>query len=99
MCPPLPSHHHPPHCHLQVRQVSDEEHKLAVAVKSSKDERYGSHWVVTHDGRCMRCYTADSLADFKRIMGPAYYKFQVNSCTAWAEVALRCSPRSSPRPL
>lgn len=51
--------------------------QIAVAVKSSKDERYGCHWVVTHDGRCMRCYTADTLQEFKAIMGPHYQKLQV----------------------
>eukprot|EP00882_Tetradesmus_deserticola_P034412 GHRQ01039459.1.p1 GENE.GHRQ01039459.1~~GHRQ01039459.1.p1 ORF type:complete len:140 (+),score=65.03 GHRQ01039459.1:383-802(+) len=58
----------------RVQQVSAHEGRLAVAVKSSKDERYGCHWVVTHDGRCMRCYTADTLAQFKQLLGPAYHK-------------------------
>jgi hypothetical protein len=62
---------------VQVREVSQAEHKLAVAVKSSRDQRYGCHWIVTHDGRCMRCYTADTLAEFKQLMGPAYHKLQV----------------------
>jgi hypothetical protein len=51
--------------------------KVHVAVKSSKDARYSSHWVVSHDGRCMRCYTADSLAQFKLALGPAWAKLQV----------------------
>lgn len=70
-CLPLP-------CPLQVKQVSaPEAGRLAVAVKSSKDERYGCHWVVTHDGRCMRCFTADSLAQFRDQLGPAYHKLAV----------------------
>ncbi|WIA29953.1 hypothetical protein OEZ86_000051 [Tetradesmus obliquus] len=62
----------------RVKQVSaPEAGRLAVAVKSSKDERYGCHWVVTHDGRCMRCFTADSLAQFRDQLGPAYHKLAV----------------------
>eukprot|EP00775_Hariotina_reticulata_P012703 gene12703-12834_t len=61
----------------RVQDVSRVDNKLAVAVKSSRDQRYGCHWVVTHDGRCMRCYTADTLAEFKQLMGPAYHKLQV----------------------
>lgn len=73
---------------LQVQEVSG-DNQIAVAVKSSKDKRYGCHWVVTHDGRCMRCYTADTLQQFKQIMGPHYQKLQVGSHTAWA-----CGPFS-----
>lgn len=61
---------------VQVQEVSSGG-QIAVAVKSSKDERYGCHWVITHDGRCMRCYTADSLQQFKQFMGPHYQKLQV----------------------
>eukprot|EP00878_Enallax_costatus_P018410 GHUV01019380.1.p1 GENE.GHUV01019380.1~~GHUV01019380.1.p1 ORF type:complete len:441 (+),score=107.47 GHUV01019380.1:306-1628(+) len=60
----------------RVQDVSDAG-RVAVAVKSAKDERYGCHWVVTHDGRCMRCYTADTLQEFKQLMGPHYQKLQV----------------------
>ncbi|KAF8069643.1 hypothetical protein HT031_001760 [Scenedesmus sp. PABB004] len=61
----------------RVKEVTGAEGKLAVAVKSRRDERYGAHWVVSHDGRCMRCYAADSLAEFRAHMGPAYHKLQV----------------------
>ena len=64
--------------YCQVQEVSCNG-QVAVAVKSSKDERYGCHWVVTHDARCMRCYTTDTLQEFKEIMGPHYHKLQVGS--------------------
>lgn len=71
--PPSPT----PLLPLQVKEVSEGEGKVHVAVKSSKDARYSAHWVVSHDGRCMRCYTADRLAQFRDMMGPNWHKLQV----------------------
>lgn len=70
---------------MQVQEVS-KDGQIAVVVKSSKDARYGCHWVVTHDGRCMRCFTADTLQQFKEIMGPHYQKLQVGLVMAGATV-------------
>jgi thymidine kinase len=51
--------------------------RVHVAVKSSKDSRYSTHWVVAHNGHCMRCYTADSLAQFRLALGPLWHKVSV----------------------
>eukprot|EP00879_Flechtneria_rotunda_P015611 GHRR01016326.1.p1 GENE.GHRR01016326.1~~GHRR01016326.1.p1 ORF type:complete len:366 (+),score=140.04 GHRR01016326.1:153-1250(+) len=65
------------HLLKRVQEVSHSRNRVAVAVKSSTDQRYGSNWVVTHDGKCMRCYAAETLTEFKHQLGPDYNKIQV----------------------
>lgn len=61
---------------LQVQLATECNHTVAV-VKSCKDTRYAQHWVVTHAGRCVKCFTAATLQDFRQQLGAAYDKFDV----------------------
>ena len=60
---------------LQLKKV--ERGRPYLCVKSSKDKRYGDHWIVTHDGRCVPCVPFHSLAEFKAHMGLRWHKIQV----------------------
>eukprot|EP00877_Chromochloris_zofingiensis_P004185 jgi/Chrzof1/13768/Cz08g11140.t1 len=62
---------------LQRVAVADAAGQTVAVVKSSKDARYAQHWVVTHHGRCVRCFTALTLHEFKLKLGSAYGKFHV----------------------
>lgn len=48
-------------------------------VKSDIDDRYARSWVVTHDGRRARCFTAPTLEAFRQRMGPLLGKFHVGA--------------------
>lgn len=61
---------------VEVRHVRPEWQFLGV--KSSKDTRYGHHWIATHDSRCVRCVAAHSLAEFKAHLGPRWNKLHVS---------------------
>lgn len=49
----------------------------AVAVKSAVDDRYGAHWLVSHNGACVRAFSAPSLASFRASLGKAWAKAAV----------------------
>lgn len=69
----------PPHSHKYSQVAAQEAEGRRVAiVKSSVDDRYARSWVVTHDGRRARCFTAGTLGEWRRHMGELLSRFHVS---------------------
>lgn len=49
---------------VQIIKHSAGGENVAV-IKSSRDHRYAAHWVVTHGGQCVQCFTVERLSHFR----------------------------------
>jgi len=68
--------------HPQQVKAQEAAGRRVAVVKSAVDTRYARAWVVTHDGRRARCFTAPTLGAFKEEMGELLGRFHVSVAVA-----------------